>query len=165
MTEIKTHWKKNLDSKFISGEDLKSELNGLKPEMAIVIEKFTDTETFDQNKQAKITVTGLFLKDLNGKALYKPVILNKTNAKFMIKEFGSDFMEDWINKPITLYTVADSRHGFVVRFKKYQLPLLIKNSENFNNCKKAIDSGNYTIDQIKTKYIVSKEVELLLIDK
>lgn len=163
--ETKTHWKKNLDSKFISGEDLKGGLNGLKPEMAVVIEKFTDAETFDQNKQAKSVVTGLFLKELNGKSLYKPVILNKTNAKFMIKEFGSEFMEDWINKPITLYAVADSRHGFVVRFKKYQLPVLIKDSENYNNCLKAIQSGNYTLEQIKAKYILTKEVETLLTAK
>lgn len=46
----KTHWKKNNDSNFISGEDLISGLKGLKPEMVVVIEKFNDAESFDQKK-------------------------------------------------------------------------------------------------------------------
>jgi len=163
--EAKTHWKKNLDSKFISGEDLKSSLNNLSPEMAVVIDRFSDDETFDANKSAKTTITGLYLKDLSGKKLYKPTILNKTNAKFFTKEFGSDYMEDWVNKPVTMFAQADSRHGFVVRFRKYKKPSLLFSTPEFEKCKIAIDSGSYTIDQVKTKYTVSAEVEKLLITK
>ena len=159
----KTHWKKNNDSKFISGEDLKSELNGLKPEMIVSIEKFNDAETFDQNSQSKKVITGLWLKDHNsGKAIYKPVILNKTNAKFFVKETGSDFVDDWIGRPVILYALKDSRHGFVTRFKSYVKPTLVKDSENFNKAKMALLSGSYTMEQVKSRYVVSSEVEGLL---
>jgi hypothetical protein len=117
-----THWKKNNDSRYISGEDLKGSLNGLKPEMTVVITKFQDTDTFDQSTQLKVIKTGFFLKELNGKDLYKPVILNKTNAIFCLKEFQSEYMENWLDKPILLYAKPDSRHGYVVRFKKYYAP-------------------------------------------
>lgn len=163
--ETKTHWKKNLDSKFISGEDLKGGLNGLKSEMNVVIEKFSDAQTFDQNKQTNTVITGLFLKEINGKSIYKPTVLNKTNAKFLSKEFGSELMEDWINKPVTIWAMPDSRHGFVVRFKKFAKPVLINGSKEYEGCKKAIDSGSYTLEQIKTKYTLSKEVETLLTTK
>lgn len=159
----KTHWRKNNDSRYISGEDLKSGLNGLKPEMLVVIEKFNDTDSFDKKTQQKTIVTGLFLKEIGGKSLYKPVILNKTNGKFFEKEMGSAFMDDWLNKPVMLYCQPDSRHGFVVRFKKFNPPNLILNSENFTKCKEAIKSGNFTIEQIKLKYTLTAEVEAALI--
>lgn len=114
-----THWKKNNDSRYISGEDLQSGLNGLKPEMVVVIERFQDAETFDQTTNSKKTKTGFFLKELNGKSIYKPVILNNTNAKFCVNEFKSEYMENWLNKPFILYAAIDKRHGYVARFKKY----------------------------------------------
>ena len=117
--ENKTNWKKNNDSRYISGEDLQSSLKGLAPEMVVVIDKFEDAETFDQNNQKNIIKTGLFLKDLNGKIVYKPLILNNTNGKFCAKEFASEFMEDWVGKPVTLYAQKDKRHGYVARLKKY----------------------------------------------
>jgi len=122
MEEQLTHWKKNNDSRYISGEDLKFSLKGLKPEMVVVIESFSDQETFDQQTQSKITKTGFFMRELNGPKLYKPVILNRTNADFCIKEFESEFMEHWIGKPLVLYAKADKRHGHVARFKHYYAP-------------------------------------------
>lgn len=117
-----THWKKNIDSRYISGEDLHGELKGLKKEMVVVITRFEDAETFDINTQAKGVKTGFFLKELNGKELYKPVLLNKTNATFCRNEFKSEFMEHWINKPFVLFAMPDKRFGFVARFKKYYPP-------------------------------------------
>ena len=119
-----THWKKNNDSRYISGEDLQGELNGLKKEMIVVIERFQDAETFDQQKNEKIMKTGFFLKTLDGKTLYKPVILNNTNAKFCRTEFKSEYMDHWVGKPFVLYAKIDSRHGFVARFKKYYPPTI-----------------------------------------
>jgi len=117
MTQQKQHWRKNNDSKFISGEDLQAELHGLKKEMATKIIGFEDTATFDQNQNKNITRTGLKLQ-----GVYKPMILNNTNAKWLEKEFKSPYMEDWLDKPIVLYAAVDSRHGFVARLKKYYPP-------------------------------------------
>ena len=161
-TETKTHWKKNNDSRYISGEDLKAELNGLKKEMVVIVASFTDSETFDQKTQKEIIKTGLYLKDMANKPLYKPVILNNTNAKFFIKETGSEFMEDWLNKPVTIYACPDKRHGFVVRFKSYQKPVLQIGTENFNKCVAALKSKAATMEAVKVRYNVSNEVEAKL---
>ncbi len=136
--ETLTHWKKNNDSKYISGEDLRAGLKGLKPEMIVVIDRFEDAETFDQNNQKKIIKTGFWLKELaDGKAVYKPVILNNTNAVFCVKEFGSEFMEHWIGKPFILYAKADTRHGFVARFKKYFPPATVSDQHALSFLDKA----------------------------
>jgi len=129
---MKTHYKKNLDPRYISGEDLKDgkDLNkGLLPEMVVQITGFEDKGVWDKNSQSEQTKTGLFLATMDGKALYKPMILNKTNSMVCTKEFGSPFMEDWLNKPIVLYAKPDSRFNFVARLKKYYPPVTITDTE------------------------------------
>ena len=162
METNKTLWKKNLDSKYISGEDLQLSNKGLKPEMVVTIERFNDDKTFDKQKNSDVIISALYLKEVNGAALYKPVVLNRTNAKFFVKETGSDFMEDWLNKPVIVYAQKDSRHGFVVRFKSYVKPNLVKDSEMFKQAKIALEKGTATMDKIKSRYQVSTEVEAAL---
>lgn len=121
-TVEKTHWKKNIDSRYISGEDLKSALRGLKPEMVVVVDDMKDSPTFDQSTQKEVTKTSLWLKDITGNKIYKPVILNTTNAKFFVNEFKSEFIEDWYGKPVVLFAMPDKRFGHVARFKHYYPP-------------------------------------------
>ena len=163
MSDTKTHWKKNIDSRYISGEDLNAELNGLKKEMVVTISSFKDSETFDQKTQETKLKSGLFLKTLDGKDVYKPAILNATNAKFFVKEFQSDFLEDWTGKPITMFAMADKRHGFVVRFKSYKKPIIQLGTDTFNKAKTAILNGGWTIEKLKATYIISAEVEAELL--
>jgi hypothetical protein len=152
-----THWKKNNDSRYISGEDLQGELNGLRKEMVVVIDRFEDAETFDQTKNAKAVKTGFYLKTLDGKAVYKPVILNNTNAKFCRLEFKSDYMEHWIGKPFILYAMPDKRHGFVARFKKYFAPAQVTDVEPLR-----VLSLSTTLDELKTNWDSLKPAEKLL---
>ncbi len=157
-----THWKKNLDSRYISGEDLANSLKGLRPEMVVVIEKFEDAETFDQNQNKKTVKTGFWLKELNangsiGASIYKPVLLNNTNAAFCAKEFGSEFMEHWLNKPMVLYAMPDKRHGMVARFKKYYAP----NKATDTNALASLGNSK-TLDELQTNWsALSKEEKLL----
>ena len=160
-----THWKKNLDSKFISGEDLMSGLNGLKQEMIVTLTDQKDDKTFDKNKASDVVVTSLYFKDQTGKPIYKPAILNKTNAKFFEKETGTPEMESWYGRTVIMFAQKDSRHGHVVRFKSYIKPTLVLGSEDFNKCKTAMEKNGFTIEQIKTKYQVSADVEQALIKK
>jgi len=123
METQKTHWRKNLDPRYVSGEDLKNSLHGLRPEMVVCVHEMKDAPTFDQSTQKEVTKTSLWLKDLsNNQVIYKPVILNVSNAKTFAKEFNSDFIEDWYNKPIVLFAQPDKRFGFVARFKHYYPP-------------------------------------------
>jgi len=123
METQKTHWRKNLDPRYVSGEDLKNSLHGLRPEMIVCVHEMKDALTFDQSTQKEVTKTSLWLKDLStNQIIYKPVILNVSNAKTFAKEFNSDFIEDWYNKPIVLFAQADKRFGHVARFKHYYPP-------------------------------------------
>lgn len=152
-----THWKKNNDPKYISGEDLKDGVaigKGLRPEMVVVIDRFEDSETFDQTQNKKTIKTGFWLKELDGKPIYKPVILNNTNADFCIKEFNSQFMEHWLNKPLVLYARPDKRHGHVARFKKYYPPAQVTDT----NAIKVLESSK-NLDELKTNWLSLSKAE------
>jgi hypothetical protein len=149
MSETLTHWKKNNDPRYISGEDLQDGEfigKGLKAEMVVTISHFEDTDTFDQNKQAKTVKTGFWLKEYpSGKPVYKPVILNNTNAAFFIKEANSPFMEKWLNLPVILWAMPDKRWGHVARFKKYYPPVKADADKNalelLNKCTTLAELG------------------------
>lgn len=158
---MKTHWKKNNDSRYISGEDLKygeSINKGLLPEMVVSIVSFEDSETFDQNNQSKVLKTGFKLVNVEtGEMLYKPVILNNTNGDFCVKEFKSEFLEDWINKPFILFAKPDRRHGFVARFKKYYPKANISDI----NALKILNESNSIEDlQVKWSQLSKQEQKL-----
>jgi len=151
----KTHWKKNIDSRYISGEDLKAELKGLKQEMSVVITHFQDSETFDQSSQDKKVKTGFFLAEYPSKTpVYKPMILNATNAKFCAKEFGSDYMEDWIGKPLVLFAMPDKRFGHVARFKKHIEAVKVDEAK----CKSDLGKAN-TLPELQTAWMALTPAE------
>jgi len=137
-----THWKKNIDTRYISGEDLISGLKGLQKEMVVKLSSFQDGETFDQKKQTKETRTILFFSDSKDKALYKGVVLNATNAKFFEKEMESTEMEDWSKKAVTMYAKQDNRHGHVVRFKRYEKPHLKEGTQSWTAVLAHVQKGN-----------------------
>jgi len=127
MSEVKdTPWRKNLDTRYISGEDLKTGIEmgkGLRPEMVVTLLRYEDSPAFDQKSQKEVDKTALWLKDHeSGKALYKPMLLNVTNGEFLEKEIGggSQFINNFdTTKPFVIYALADRRHGYVARLKKY----------------------------------------------
>lgn len=127
MTQEKTPWRKNLDKRYISGEDLLLGLHGLKKEMVVCIEQQEDAPAFDQKSQSEIIKSALWLKDLaTGQKIYKPCLLNVTRASFLEKESGgSIYMEDWYGIPFIMFAKPDKRHGHIVAFKKYYPPAQI----------------------------------------
>ena len=42
---------------------------------------------------------------------YKPMILNVTNCKAIAKAYNSEYIEDWVGKPVSLFTTMVSAFG------------------------------------------------------
>lgn len=167
--KIKTPWKKNIDHRYISGEDLADGIamnKGLRPEMVVTFTKFNDAPAFDQKQQKEIDKTAIWLKEFpSGKMIYKPCLLNLKRGAFLSKEIGNNsmFIDDFSHeKPFIIYAEPSARFGYVVGFKKYNPHELIMGSDNFNKCKEALKSGKFSIEDIKLKYTITKEMEDLL---
>lgn len=96
---------------------------------------------------------------------YKPMIMNATNSKMLTNLSGSPYVEKWIGTSFKLVTVKIKAFGEFIdalRIKSEKvvktLPELTLDSPNFIKVKDAITSGKATIEQVETKYKLSKEV-------
>jgi hypothetical protein len=155
-----THFKKLRNPNYIGSYELMVDEN-TSIEKIVTIDKVI-TELV-QNGDKKEMMMVCYFKEC------KPAILNSTNAKSISKALQSDFIENWQGRQICLFVAKIKAFGEMhdaLRIKSVdkvkQLPVLVLNSENFIKCKEAIGTG-YTIDQIKAKYTLSKEVENALI--
>lgn len=128
--EEKVLFRKNLDKRYISGEDLVLQERGLRKEMVVTLAKFEDAPAFDQKAQKEVDKTALWLRDMQtGKVIYKPCLLNVTRANFLSKEIagGSLYISDASHDiPFIMYAKPDTRHGHIVAFKKYYPPATVK---------------------------------------
>jgi hypothetical protein len=104
------------------------------------------------------------------------MVVNSSNRKIiannLVLEKGLSLIDsrnigNWIGTKVELYFDETIKMmGKVVggiRVKGFKiLPDLLPNTPNFEAVKKALDSKQYTLDQVRQKYNVSKEVEILL---
>lgn len=94
----------------------------------------------------------------------KPMILNRTNSKTIQKVYSTPYIEEWAGKKITVYAATTKLAGEEVECLRIRAnaPGLKKidiGSAEFDNCVLALKSGNYTIEQVKSKYELTAEVE------
>ena len=97
---------------------------------------------------------------------YKPMIMNATNSKMLTKLSESPYVEKWIGISFKLVVVKIKAFGEfmdALRIKSEKvvklLPELVLDSANFVKVKEAIKSGKFTIEQVESKYKLSKEVK------
>ena len=97
---------------------------------------------------------------------YKPMIMNATNSKMLTNLSGSPYVEKWIGISFKLVIVKIKAFGEFIdalRIKSEKvvktLPELTLDSPNFIKVKDAIKNGKATIEQVESKYKLSKEVK------
>ena len=98
-TTEKTHWRKNFDYRFLSGEELPGEI-------IVTIERVTTEEAFNPSSNSKEQVLAVYFKGAK-----KGIVLNKTNAKAITKVVGSPYQEDWIGEKIIIYPKSGKFFG------------------------------------------------------
>lgn len=154
---MKTHWKKSFDSPYIGSWDL--EENQTEITLTIKDAKSEMTKGLKENTTKNVIY---FVED------YKPMIVNSGNSKTIKNICNSPYLEDWKGTRITIYVkevraFGETHDALRIREKTKELPVLDKTHKKFLDVKKAVMSGNFTMDQVKTKYQVSKEVESLIL--
>ena len=155
---MKTHWKKLENPDYIGAYSLEPG-----KDLTVTIEKVVrEMVTGTGGKKEECSVAYL-----TGQ---KPFILNRTNQKMIAKIHDTPYIEDWAGKSITLYVAKIKAFGednvecLRVRqdLPKTKLPELKKTDvDNWAKVVAAMNGG-YTIAQIRTKWVVSKETEMEL---
>lgn len=95
----------------------------------------------------------------------RKIISKILNLNFGLSKVDSRNIGNW--KDLKIELIFDEKvkfkgevtGGIVIAEKMIVLPILEKDTTIFNQCKNAIQKGIYTIEQIKTKYQVSVELE------
>lgn len=117
-------WEKVIDPNFINAE-LIGEVGA---ERVVTIKDIDYRECFEQKTNSKVQKVSLIFEEC------KPMVLNKTNSKTLMKLFGSTTPADCVNKKITLYVAAVKVAGKQttgIRIKEYSETLC-------EECKKPI---------------------------
>lgn len=159
---MKTHYRKVFKSDHLGTPDLEDFIEEGK-ELIFTIKEVK------QEYQAKVAGKKIDANIAYFKENIKPLVLNATNSAVLKKlSGGTPFIEEWKNIRIELYIDSTVKmKGEVVggvRIKPLTpaLPILTETHKQFEAVKNAVKSGNYTIEQVKTKYQLSKEIEDLL---
>lgn len=138
----KTHWKKMTNPNYLGayaltpGSDLIAKITEVKKEMV---------------KDSNGTESECLVVYLQGQ---KPFICNKTNAKAIAKAVGSNYIEDWTGKVISLYIATvrafgESVEGLRVRTTKAPTEEAKKkiSEDDFKKLLEAIKSGKFTVEK------------------
>lgn len=99
----KTHYKKLRNPNFLGTWDLPQG-----KDLVTTITKVENQEVFNPKDNSKEEVVVVELKGV------KPLIANATNCKNIAQACKSDYVEDWIGKPIAIYATKVKAFGDVV---------------------------------------------------
>jgi len=157
MSDNKTHWKKLTNPNYLGAYSLDPGQELVATIESVTIENVKGAD----GKEEQCTVA--YLKG------HKPIILNKTNCKAITKAYGTPYIEEWAGAKVVIFAKKVRAFGEWVealRIKPEQpkKETLTKDHPKYNSIVEAL-KGGYTIDQVKTKYDISKQLEAELCKK
>ena len=99
----KTHWKKLQNPKYLGAYALEEGRD-----IILTILRIKQDEVIGPEGKKEICSVCYFKENV------KPMILNTTNSKTIAKLFGSNYVEDWIGKPIQIGVETVRAYGDIV---------------------------------------------------
>lgn len=158
---MKTHWKKLKNNDYFGSQDLFNEDKSFELNVRILSIKQEPVQNGDKKELCMVA-------QIEG---HKPLIINATNSKAITKALKSPYIEDWVGKYITLYTIKVRAFGdFVdaVRVRseapiiKVEKPFFGPENPKWNAAIESIKNKTTTIDQLlETRQITKENLEIL----
>lgn len=158
----KTHIRRLSNPNYIGSYELMT--GGEPKDLVVTIDKIVKEPV--QNGDKKEDATVMYIKG------QKPMIINATNRKALIKATGSVYIEDMAGKKVTLFVAKVRAFGETVDALRIrpEAPLvtvqeLTPEHPKWSAAKTALKSGNTTIEAIKKSYKLSSKNEKELINE
>jgi len=157
--EKKTHIKSLCNPKYIGSYELQVNENESK-EIVVVLGKVSQEMIVGSDGKEK---EGIVIQIVG----QKPMILNATNRKRIIKMYGY-FVEDWVGKRVTLCIENGKHFGefmdtLRIKQQKPAPPELTPENVLWGKIRIALETGKKTIVDIKANFTLSAENEKLLL--
>jgi hypothetical protein len=158
MENNKTHWRKFLNTAFLSGDEIPTE------GVVVTITGFEATEVYSQASKSKQEEGTLTFKEID-----KPMILTNRKAKQISAVIGSSFMEEWIGKTVKLYPVQEKHFGAimpVINVKAGEIKKEVFNTKSpgWEKAEAAIKNGTTTVANIEKHYTLTDATKKILTD-
>lgn len=141
---MKTHWKKLTNPTYLGAYDF---TEGEK--RVLTIDKVIQDKVKGQDGKDEDCTICHFVGS-------KPMILNVTNCKAIAKAYGTNYIEEWSGKKVTLFTATVSAFGQTVEAlrieqiePKEKSPM---NDKRFEQGLQAVKDGKTTIESIQNSY-------------
>jgi len=150
----KTHWKKLTNPTYLGAYDFTPGEKRI-----LTIEKVVQDKVKGNDGKEELCTICHFVGS-------KPMILNVTNCKAIAKAHGTNFIEEWSNKKVTLFVTTVSAFGQVVealRIEQIEPKEKAKISDKrFEQGRQAIVDGKTTIQSIMNSYtLTDKQIQIL----
>ena len=154
---MKTHWKKTMNPNYLGAY-------ALEPNQDLVVE-ITEVKTESvmnadgRNEECLVA----HLKN------QKPLIVNKTNAKAISKVCGSNYIEDWKGKKISLYISNVKAFGELVEAIRVRtVPPKAKSKrklsdDDFKKLVKAVADGSYNLEDAVANFVLNDSQRSILL--
>lgn len=152
---MKTHFKKLQNPNYTGSWDLMDK-DGNYIEKVVTIEK-TMQQTVNNGSGGSEDLPVIHIKGM------KPVVLNSTNIKAVARITGSNFIEDWVGKEITLYVQKVKAFGEMhdaIRIKKpIKKSKAVIDDDRFNKALVSIKAGEFDKNKFKELYTLTIQQE------
>ncbi|MEI7584626.1 hypothetical protein [Runella sp.] len=159
---IQTHWKKLHNPDYLGAYSL-ADTSGRYAEQIVTVSKIELKRVKGLNNKEEDCITCYF------KEQPKPMILNATNCKALVKLSGSDFIENWSGLKVTLYVTKVKAFGDNIDALRIKAASQFVDKEEltpthpkWEGAKKAILSGATTLELIEAKYKITDANRTLL---
>lgn len=153
---MKTHWKKLQNPDYLGAYSLAKD-SGEFGTMDVTIESLKSTMVTGPNNKSDECIICTF------KGVKKPMILNATNCKTLVKLSKSEFIENWIGLTVTLYVAKVKAFGDTVdalRIRSFKQtapvkPELTPQHPKWGDAVKSLTSKATTLDTILGHFQIS----------
>lgn len=137
----KTHYRKAFNSPYLSAEDISGPTNLTIARVALEPDK-------TQKTQDRFNTAYFKESEIRPGEKLKPMILNVTNSVFMKKKTKSEWIDDWVDVPVSVYVVPTKMMGkntTGLRLKDQEKrPEVLPDTQNWENAKNAyLRDGNF----------------------
>jgi len=156
-----THWRKGFNPDYLGAYSLAPDYRDIILTIDYVRQ---DVEVVDQNGKKGLCMVAYFTESV------KPMILNVTNSKVLVKLSGSEFIQKWSGLKVQVFVakVKVAREQVdALRIRPFapqlELPELLPNTETWENAIKHMATGGFSIERVEQSYKLSTENKAQLI--
>ena len=149
-----THWRKGFNPDYLGAYSLAPDYRDIILTIDYVRQ---DVEVVDQNGKKGLCMVAYFTESV------KPMILNVTNSKVLVKLSGSEFIQKWSGLKVQVFVakVKVAREQVdALRIRPFapqlELPELLPKTETWTNAINHMVTNGITIDQVQKKYKLSE---------